>query len=332
MKIAIDAMGGDDAPQEIVKGAIKASRDTSAELILVGQKEAIRTELNNYNYDQQQIRVEPASQVITMNESPTRALRKKKDSSIVIGSNLVADNEVDAFVSAGSTGAVMAAATFNIGRIKGVKRPAIGTVFPALEGQTLLLDAGANVDSKAQNLEQQALMGHVYMKEIFAIDNPSVGLLSIGEEKKKGNKLTKKTYELLEEQNDLNFVGNAEGRDIFTGEFDIIVCDGFVGNVVLKTVEGLVKTIFKLLQSEVEKSWLAKIGGLFLKPVLKRLKQKLDYTEYGGAPLLGIDGVTIISHGSSNAKAIANAIKNAEEAAEANLPELIKADIDERTD
>ena len=332
MKIAIDAMGGDDAPQEIVKGTVEASQNTYAELVLVGQEKAIADELAHYEYNQQQIRIEPASQVITMDESPTRALRQKKDSSIVIGSNLVADNQADAFVSAGSTGAVMAAATFNIGRIKGVKRPAIGTVFPALKGQTLLLDAGANVDSKAINLEQQALMGQVYMKEIFAISNPSIGLLSIGEEKKKGNKLTKATYELLEDRKNLNFVGNVEGRDIFTGEFDVVVCDGFVGNVVLKTVEGLVKTIFKLLKNEVQKSWLAKIGGLFLKPVLKRLQQKLDYTEYGGAPLLGIDGVTIISHGSSNAKAIANAINNAEEAAAANLPELIKADIDEGTD
>ena len=325
-------MGGDHAPQEIVKGTIQASQNTTAELVLVGQAEKIETELANYDYNPEQITIEPASQIITMDESPTRALRRKKDSSIVIGSNLVTDDEVDAFVSAGSTGAVMAAATFKIGRITGVKRPAIGTVFPALKGQTLLLDAGANVDSKAENLVQQALMGHVYMKEIFAIDEPRVGLLSIGEEKKKGNKLTKATYELLAEEDKINFAGNAEGRDIFTGEFDVIVCDGFVGNVVLKTVEGLAGTIFKLVKNEVQKSCLAKIGGLFLKPVLQSVKQKLDYTEYGGAPLLGVDGVTIISHGSSNAKAIANAIKNAEEAATADLPELIKADIDEGTD
>lgn len=332
MKIAIDAMGGDYAPQEIVKGVIQASRDTTAELVLVGQEENIKTELANYNYNPEQINVEPASQIITMDESPTRALRRKKDSSIVIGSDLVADNQVDAFVSAGSTGAVMAAATFNIGRIKGVKRPAIGTVFPALKGQTLLLDAGANVDSKAENLAQQALMGHVYMKEVFSITKPRIGLLSIGEEKKKGNKLTKAAYELLAAEDKIDFAGNAEGRDIFTGEFDVIVCDGFVGNVVLKTVEGLAGTIFKLVKNEVQKNWLTKIGGLFLKPVLKSVKQKMDYTEYGGAPLLGVDGVTIISHGSSNAKAIANAVKNAEEAATVNLPQLIKADIDEGTD
>ena len=332
MKIAIDAMGGDHAPQEVVKGVIQVSKEIDAELILVGKLDRIKEELSSYNYDSDKITIQAASQVITMNEAPARALRRKKDSSIVVGSNLVANNEADAFVSAGSTGAVMAAGTFKIGRIKGVKRPAIGTVFPALQGQTLLLDAGANVDSKAVNLVQQALMGHVYMKEVFAIDNPKIGLLSIGEEKKKGNKLTKQTYDLLAEEKRINFSGNVEGRDIFTGEFDVIVCDGFVGNVVLKTVEGLVKTIFKLVRNEVEDSFLAKIGGLFLKPVLSKVKQKLDYTEYGGAPLLGIDGVTIISHGSSNAKAIANAIKNAEEAVKANLPELIKADIDERTD
>lgn len=332
MRIAIDAMGGDHAPQEIVKGVIKAAQTTKSELVLVGQEEKIKAELSNYDYDQDKISIEPASQVIVMDESPTRALRKKKDSSIVVGSNLAANNEVDAFVSAGSTGAIMAAGTFNIGRVEGVKRPAIGTVFPALDGQTLLLDAGANVDSKAENLVQQALMGHIYMKEIFAIDSPQVGILSIGEEKKKGNKLTKETYELLEEKTGINFVGNAEGRDIFTGEFDVIVCDGFVGNIVLKVGEGLAETVFKLLKQEVENSLLAKLGGLFLKPVLKKVKQKLDYREYGGAPLLGIDGITIISHGSSNAKAILNAIENAEEAAEANLPGLIKADLDEGTD
>ncbi|MGM0501966.1 MAG: phosphate acyltransferase PlsX [Bacillota bacterium] len=332
MKIAIDAMGGDYGPQELVKGAIKASQEIDAELILVGQKDKIETELNNQNYEQNRISIKPASQIITMNEAPTRAIRNKEDSSIVVGSNLVANGGADAFVSAGSTGAVMAAATFKIGRITGVKRPAIGTVFPALKGKTLLLDAGANVDSKAINLVQQALMGQIYMKEVFAVSNPKVGVLSIGEEKKKGNRLTKETYNLLEQRKNINFVGNAEGRDIFTGEFDIIVCDGFVGNVVLKSVEGLVKTIFKLVKNEVEQSWLAKIGGLFLKPVLSRVKEKLDYAEYGGAPLLGIDGVAIISHGSSNAKAIYNAIKNAEEAAKVNLPELIKADIDEGTD
>ncbi|MFO7819017.1 MAG: phosphate acyltransferase PlsX [Halanaerobacter sp.] len=331
MRIAVDAMGGDDAPQEMVKGVIQASQKTSTELVLVGQEGKIKRELANYDYNQKQISIESASQIIVMDESPTRALRKKKDSSIVVGSNLVADDEVDAFVSAGSTGAVMAAATFNTGRVRGVKRPAIGTVFPALRGQTLLLDAGANVDSNAENLVQQALMGHIYMKEIFAIDNPKVGILSIGEEKKKGNKLTKETYELLEEEK-INFVGNAEGRDLFTGEFDVVVCDGFVGNIVLKVGEGLAETVFKLLKKEVKNSWLAKIGGLFLKPVLKRVKEKLDYREYGGAPLLGIDGVTIISHGSSDAKAIVNAIENAEEAARADLPGLIKADLDEGTD
>ncbi|MGM0369756.1 MAG: phosphate acyltransferase PlsX [Bacillota bacterium] len=331
MKIAIDAMGGDYAPQEIVKGTLKASQDVAAELILVGQEDKIEAELEKQEYDRDQITIEPASQIITMDETPTRALRQKKDSSIVVGSNLVADDRADAFVSAGSTGAVMAAATFNIGRIAGVKRPAIGTVFPALKGQTLLLDAGANVDSDPLNLVQQAVMGHTYLQELFAIDNPKIGLLSIGEEKKKGNKLTKETYDLLEEREDINFVGNAEGRDIFTGEFDLIICDGFVGNVVLKVAEGLAKTIFKLLKGEIKNSLLAKIGALFLKPVFKRVKDKLDYTEYGGAPLLGVKGITIIGHGSSDAKAIYNAIKNAEEATKVDLPKLIKADIDERT-
>ncbi|AGB41367.1 fatty acid/phospholipid synthesis protein PlsX [Halobacteroides halobius DSM 5150] len=332
MKIAIDAMGGDDAPLEVVKGAVQASSDIKGQIILLGLKEKIKTELNKYNYPEDKIEIYHTSQTISMDESPARALRKKKDSSVVVGAKLVKEGRADAFVSAGNTGAVMAAGTLKVGRIQGVKRPAIATVFPGLKGETLVLDVGANADSKPEHLVQQAQMGQIYAKEILHKSNPTVGLLSIGEEAKKGNQLTKETYPKLKELDNINFVGNVEGRDIFTGEYDVILSDGFVGNVVLKTSEGLSSAIFKIIKKEIQASWLSKLGGLLLKPAFNRIKKKMDYTEYGGAPLLGVNGVTIIGHGSSNAKAIANAIKIAEESINVELIDLIKQNINEGTD
>ncbi|OCL26051.1 phosphate acyltransferase [Orenia metallireducens] len=328
MKIIVDAMGGDHAPYEIVKGAIEASQEIDSKLILVGIEEKVKKELAKYTYDKDKIEIYHASEVIGMNESPAKALRKKKDSSIVVGSKMVKEGAGDAFVSAGSTGAVMASSLLKTGRIKGIKRPAIATVFPTLKEETLLLDMGANVDSKPEHLVQHALMGQIYAKNLLDKKNPTVGLLSIGEEEKKGNELTIETHKLLKEMDNINFVGNVEGRDIFTGKYDVILCEGFVGNVVLKTTEGLASALFKIIKREITATFLGKIGALLLKSAFKRVAKKMDYTEYGGAPLLGIDGITIISHGSSNAKAIKNAIKNAEKGIKADLINLIKANIE----
>lgn len=328
MKIVVDAMGGDHAPYEIVKGAVEASQEIDSKLILVGIEEEVKKELAKYTYDKDKIVTYHASEIIGMDESPAKALRKKKDSSIVVGAKMVKEGEGEAFVSAGSTGAVMASSLLKIGRIKGIKRPAIATVFPTLKEETLLLDMGANVDSKPEHLVQHALMGQIYAKNLLDKENPTVGLLSIGEEEKKGNELTIETHKLLKEMDNINFVGNVEGRDIFTGEYDVILCEGFVGNVVLKTTEGLASALFKIIKREITATFLGKIGGLLLKPAFKRVAKKMDYTEYGGAPLLGIDGITIISHGSSNSKAIKNAIKNAEKGIKADLITLIKANIE----
>ncbi|WP_408956535.1 phosphate acyltransferase PlsX [Natroniella sp. ANB-PHB2] len=332
MKIAIDAMGGDYAPQEIIKGVMEIIDQFQGQIVLVGPEDRLKEELKQYSFPNEKVEIYHASEVIGMNESPAKALRKKKDSTVAIGTRLVNEGEVDGFVSAGNTGAVMAGGLFNIGRIKGVKRPAIGAVFPTLQERTLVLDAGANVDSKPEHLFQQAIMGQIYATEILHKQNPKVGLLSIGEEEKKGNELVLNVHQMLKEEEDINFAGNIEGRDIFTGEYDVVLADGFVGNIVLKTSEGLVKSLFKIIKQEIEASWLTKLGGLLLKPAFSRVKKKMDYTEYGGAPLLGVDGIVIISHGSSNAKAIKNAIKIAQESIEAKLIDSIKANIDGRTD
>ena len=330
MNLVIDAMGGDNAPKEIVKGAVEAcKKETGFNIILVGKEKLIKKELLNYkDYPKNRIKVKHSSEVVTMNDSPAKALRRKKDSSLNVGTNIIKDKEADAFISAGNTGAVMAAGLFNIGRLPGIKRPSISTIFPAENGNTLLMDAGANTDSKPENLLQFAVMGEIYAKKVLKISNPRIGLLSIGEEKKKGNDLVKNTYKLLEEDKRVsNFIGNVEGRDIFKDKCDIIVCDGFVGNVVLKTTEGAASFMFDLLKEAFTKNIRAKLGAGFLKPYLKEMKDKLDYTQYGGAPLLGINGVVIISHGSSNATAIVNAIKVAINAVENNVVQLIEEEI-----
>mgnify|MGYP006272611273 FL=1 len=329
MNIVLDAMGGDNAPEEIVKGAVEACElDNSFNLTLVGKKDLIEKELKKYsNYEKDRIQIKNATEVITMNDSPAKALRRKKDSSLAIGSNLIKENKGDAFISAGNTGAVMAAGLFNIGRLSGIKRPSISTAFPAKGGQTLLMDAGANTDSKPENLHQFAVMGQIYSKKILNISNPKIGLLSIGEEKKKGNKLVKETYQLLEDDKRLNFIGNVEGRDIFTNNCDIVICDGFVGNVVLKTTEGVASFVFDILKETLTKDLRAKLGAGILKPYLKEMKDRLDYKQYGGAPLLGINGIVIISHGSSNSTAIVNAIRVAKNAINNNIVGLIEDEI-----
>lgn len=313
MKIVLDAMGGDFAPQVPVEGAVMAVKDyDDVHIILTGIEEQVKAELSKYTYPKDRISIVHTSEIIDMNEAPAVAIRQKKNSSIVVGANLVRNGEAEAFVSAGSTGACMAASVLRIGRTEGVSRPPIATVFPNIKNQTVVLDAGANVDIGPNELVQFAIMGKIFAEKVLKKPNPRVGLLSIGEEEHKGNKLIHETYPLLQKA-PINFIGNIEGRDIFKGEVDVVVCDGFVGNIVLKTTEGIADVIFKIIKEEIMKSSIAKIGALFLKPALSGVKKRMDYTEYGGAPLLGINGISIISHGSSNAWAIRNAVRIARE-------------------
>ncbi|MBB5336066.1 phosphate acyltransferase PlsX [Pectinatus brassicae] len=310
MKIALDAMGGDYAPEQIVAGAIDAAQCFDCEIVLVGDQDKIQAQLDKFpNWENLKITVHHATEVIEMGEHPAAAVRKKKDSSLVVAAQLVKTGECDAVISAGSTGAAVTSALFILGRIAGIARPTIATPIPTGHGVTLLLDSGANVDSKPKHLQQSALMGSIYSECVFGVERPRVGLLNIGEEKTKGNEQVLSTYPLLENMHTINFIGNAEGRDITNGTVDVVVCDGFVGNIVLKFAEGLAKTLLKLIKEAIKNGgFLAKLGALLLAPTLKKIAKKIDYAEYGGAPLLGIDGCYIIAHGSSNKKAIKSAI------------------------
>lgn len=321
MKVAVDAMGGDNAPHEIVLGASQAAVEYHCEIVLVGNKEI----LENILHTQKQakslpITIHHANEIIEMDEHPGAAVRKKKDSSIVVATRLVKEGACDAVISAGSTGAAVASALFGLGRISGIERPAIATPIPNLTGTTVLLDSGANIDSKPRHLVQNAIMGSIYAEYVLGIDNPRVGLLNIGEEETKGNEQVLATFPLLKQLSTIQFIGNVEGRDIPKGTVDVVVCDGFVGNVVLKLGEGLASVIFKLVKEAIEKSgFFTKLASLVVLPALRGLKRKLDYSEYGGAPLLGINGCFIICHGSSKAKAIKNAIRVAKEFTEKNV-------------
>ncbi len=330
MKIAIDAMGGDFAPGEIVRGAVEAVKAYPVELLLVGQKEAVESTLRKEGYLGEAITVVDAPEVIGMNEHPVNAIKEKKKASIVVATELVRDGEAQAVVSAGNTGAAMASALLRLGRIKGVERPAIGSPFPTLRGVSLLADAGANADCRPNQLVQFAQMGSIYAERVWGISSPSVGLLNIGEEEAKGNELTLEVYGRLKESG-LNFIGNVEGRDIPAGKAQVVVCDGFVGNVVLKLTEGLAGAIFAMMKEEFQANLVARAGSALLLPGLRKIKKRMDYTEYGGAPLLGINGVSIISHGSSNAKAIRNAIRAAKEAVEKDVVGTIARVIEERS-
>jgi glycerol-3-phosphate acyltransferase PlsX len=312
MKIVVDAMGGDFAPEEIVKGVVEASESYGYHVILVGQQERIEKELLNYTYDNNLISVYNASEVIEMGEHPAVAFRKKKNASIIIANDLVKEGKGDAVVSAGSTGAALTASLLRLGRIKGIERPAISIVIPTLKGGSVLIDAGANTDCPPKQLFQFAQMGSLYAQTILGINNPTIGLLNIGEEETKGNDAAQKAFEILR-SSPLNFIGNIEGRDIPEGKADVIVCDGFVGNIVLKLMEGLAKSIFTMIKGELSSGFITKLGAGLVLPKLKGLKKKMDYTEYGGAILLGVNGVSIIAHGSSNAYAIKNAIRVAGE-------------------
>ena len=310
MKIAVDAMGGDFAPEQIVFGAVRAAKKYGCEIVLVGDEAKIREVLKRENgWENLGITIHHTTQVIEMDEHPADAVRSKKDSSVVVATKLVKDGVCDAVLSAGSTGAAVTAAQLILKRIRGIGRPTIATPIPTPKGVTLMLDSGANVDSKPIHLVQSGMMGSIYAEYVFGIKNPRVGLLNIGEEETKGNEQARETYPLLKELRSINFCGNAEGRDIPKGNFDVVICDGFMGNVVLKFAEGLAKTIMKLIKEAIKDGGiLAKLGAMLLMPTLKKLGKRLDASEYGGAPLLGVNGVCIISHGSSNAKSICSAI------------------------
>jgi glycerol-3-phosphate acyltransferase PlsX len=304
-------MGGDCAPQVEVEGAVLAAKEYGSQIILAGDTERVRKELSRHKAEALPISVRHASEVVGMDESPSKALRKR-DSSMRVAFELVKNGEADAVVSAGNSGAAMATAMFVLRKLEGVDRPAIATVMPTLKGACVVLDVGANVDCKPHHLAQFAVMGDVYAQFILKKDKPRVGLLSNGEEESKGTELTRETHAILK-QLPMNYIGYIEGRDIFAGNADVVVCDGFVGNVVLKTSEGLADAIGQMLKEEILKSPLAKLGFLLSKGAFSRFKKKVDYSEYGGAPLLGIDGVGIISHGGSTPKAIKNAIRVAQE-------------------
>ncbi len=310
MKIAVDAMGGDRAPAEIIKGAIQAVQKYSCEVVLVGDAEKIRAILNDETDGQiLPITIRHADEVIQMGEHPADAVRTKKNSSIVVATTLVRDGECDAVLSAGSTGAAVAAAQLVLKRIHGIARPAIATPIPTPNGTTLLLDSCANVDSKPEHLIQSGIMGSLYAEHVLKIKNPSVALLNIGEEDTKGNELVKETYQLFKKLSTINFAGNAEGRDIPRGKFDVVVCDGFVGNVVLKFGEGLARTIMELLTDELTANGGAQLlGRKLIASTFRNMYKRLDVSENGGAPLLGVNGYCVISHGSSDAKAICSAI------------------------
>ena len=315
MKVAIDAMGGDHAPEEILLGAMAAVKDYGCDIVLVGDETLLKEAMHKHGVREgEHIFVHHASEVIDMHESPGAAVRKKRDASVVVATRLVKEGECAAVISAGSTGAAVAAALFGLGRLPKIERATIATPIPNLTGTTMLLDSGANVDSKPKHLVQSAIMGSIYAQYVLGVENPRVGLLSIGEEETKGNELTLSTYPLLAQVQNINFIGNVEGRDIPKGSVDVVVCDGFVGNVVLKFGEGLASAIMRLLKDAVQQSgFLTKMASLMLLPVMKRLRKKLDYAEYGGAPLLGVNGCCIICHGSSKAKAIKNAVRVAKE-------------------
>ena len=306
MKIAVDVMGTDYGPQELVLGAVQAVRAYDCEVVLVGDSEIIKKLLEEYNAaDERKITVHHSSEVINMDEHPGIAVKTKKDASIVVATKLLRDKECDALVSSGSTGAAVAAALFGLGRIRGIERPAIATPIPSLTGTTVVLDSGAKVDAKPEHMVQSAIMGSVYAELMLKIKNPRVGLLNIGEEETKGNEQALATYPLLKAEEHINFVGNVEGRDINKGTVDVVVCDGFVGNVVLKFAEGLASAIMKLMKEAIlNGGFLAKLGGLLIKPAMKGLAKRLDPAEYGGALLLGVKAPFIICHGSSKAKAI----------------------------
>lgn len=309
MRIIIDAMGGDNAPAAVCEAVAKCSKTTDAELVLVGREEDIRAELSKYgSFDN--VKIVNADEVITNHEEPVKAVKTKKNSSLVVAAKMLKDDEGDAFVSCGSTGAILTAALLIVGRIKGIKRPALATLLPSEKGPVMLIDSGANTGCRAENLVQFALMGNIYMRDYMDIKNPKIALMSNGEEEGKGDALVKETYPILK-NSDLNFIGNIEGRDVMLGRADVIVCDGFTGNVILKTIEGMATVIGNALKRIFLRNILTKVGALLTKEGISEFKRTMDYREYGGAPFLGVKKPVIKGHGSSDSKAVMAAINQA---------------------
>ncbi|MDA8096694.1 MAG: phosphate acyltransferase PlsX [Desulforudis sp.] len=324
MRIAVDAMGGDNAPSEIVKGAVMAAEELGIRVLLLGDESRLREEVQ----ETAKLRIVHAGEVIGMSESPVSAVRRKKESSIVKAVQMVKDGMAEGVVSAGHTGATMAAGLLILGRIRGVERPALVGMIPHLTGCTVLLDVGANVDCRPSHLLQFAVMGSKYAEKGLGIVLPRVGLLSNGEENSKGNEQTLAAYPLLERA-PIHFIGNVEGRDLFNGRVDVVVCDGFIGNIVLKTGEGLAKAFSSMIKKQLAASWMAKMSAVAAAHTLRDIRRRFDYSEYGGVPLLGVNGVVVVSHGSSKAKAIKNAIGIAAEASRLNLAQTIGEGIGE---
>jgi glycerol-3-phosphate acyltransferase PlsX len=328
MKIAVDAMGGDNAPHAIVAGAVQAAKEYGVGIILVGIEQSIQAELKKHTHAQSlPIEIRNATEVVDMLDSPVTVYRRKKDSSIRVANELVKSGEAVAVISAGHSGAAMATSLFVMGSLEGVERPAIATFMPTMKGTSIILDVGANVDCKPNHLLQFAIMGEVYAKYVLKNPNPRVGLLSIGEEASKGNELTKEAFKLLTETS-LNFIGNVEGRDVMSGNADVVVCDGFIGNVVLKLSEAVAEAIGLMIRENIGDNLIKKLGYVMMRPVFRALKRRVDYAEYGGMPLIGINGISIISHGRSSAQAIKNAIRVAAELAKSEAIRHMHEDIE----
>lgn len=328
MKIAVDAMGGDYAPHAIVAGAVQAAKEFGVGIILVGIEQAIETELKKHpQVKTLPIEIRNATEVVDMLDSPATVFRRKKDSSIRVANELVKSGEAVAVISAGHTGAAMTTSLFVLGKLGGIERPAIATFMPNVKGTSIVLDVGANVDCKPVHLVQFAVMGEVYAKYLLKIPNPRVGLLSIGEEETKGNELTKEAFKLLTETS-VNFIGNVEGRDVMSGKADVVVCDGFIGNVVLKVSESVAESIGLMIRENIGDNLVRKLGYWMMRPAFRALKRRIDYAEYGGAPLIGINGISIISHGRSSDRAVKNAIRVAAELAKSEVNKHIHEDIE----
>ncbi len=326
-RIAVDAMGTDTAPLPEVEGAILAAREGHARVLLVGPQDILKRELARRGADGLAIEVIHASEAVTMEDAAAKAFRRKRDSSIRVAARLVREGQADGLISAGNTGAVMTTVKIVLGTLAGVDRPALAAVFPTSQGKAaVLLDVGANVDCRPANLEQFAVMGEIYYRVIFGVTRPRVGLLSIGEEEHKGNDLTREAFGLLK-QLPLNFVGNVEGRDLYNGRVEVIVCDGFIGNVALKISEGLIEAVSALLKESLSSTLSSKMGYMLSRKAFKHFKTRVDYSEYGGAPLLGVKGVSIICHGGSNANAIKNAVRVAAGFAEGRINEKIEGEL-----
>lgn len=330
MRIAIDGMGGDNAPQAVVNGVVQALNEfNDLEFYITGPEEVIKEQLKRENYTGDKITIIDAKEVISTNEHPVMAIRKKKDSSLYKALNLVKEKKCDAVLSAGSTGAFLAGCNFIVGRIKGIKRPALAPIMPGKNAPFMIVDAGANVDCKPEYLLQFAHMGREYYKGVLKSKDPSIGLVNIGAEEEKGNELTKNTYQLLKNEEDLNFVGNVEPRDVTLGDVNVLVCDGFAGNTILKMYEGTASTLLKIIKDEILSTGVkSKVGALLLKPVFKNIKKKFDYKEYGGAPFLGVDGICIKAHGSSDGKAFKNAIRQSKQFYDSKVLDKIKEELE----